>query len=137
MVSRLEQALDRLHSRVHSSAVAGELVTYRRGGVPFSIYAMIGRPESTPPSLLGTAPGGIDLQQSNPINTDHDFWIMAADLETNGIAAPQQGDQILRTVRGVVKIHEIMAPSNGSLMYEYEDSYSKQYLVHTKFIGNG
>jgi hypothetical protein len=138
--SMISNALDFLYRTVHSPAVAGELVAYSNGIASVNVNAVLERAESVPPNLAGLAPGQYDLASPSPLNIDHDFSILAADLVlpailggTPGPWTPQRGDTITRTFNGLVSTYQLVAGTNSTAIWQWQDGYDRRYLIHTQF----
>ncbi len=134
-MSMIGNALDYLHGIVHDPDVAGELITIRRSTDTCSAYAVIGRPPLPPQSMLGYEPGGLDMAQSSPENTDHVFFVLTSAYKPTGtVTLPAAGDQVLRTVNSVTSLYELAAPQSGGRAWELIDD-NKRLKLNSKFMG--
>lgn len=135
MASLINEALDYLYETLHDPEIAGESVVYFRGASSVTVDAVLEKATVAPPSLLSIEPGRLDAVQPNPKNIDHDFSILAADLVLSGSPiTPQRGDLIKRTFGGSTKVYELMSPTGGGLIWEWQDGYDKRYLIHAKYV---
>lgn len=133
-MSLIGDALDYLHETIHAPGIAGELITIRRSPTTCTTYAVIGVPPLPPQSMLGYEPGAVDMLQPSPVNTDKVFFVMASEYKPAGVVSkPVDGDEILRTVGGVTRTYEIMAPQSGGRAWELIDD-DKQLKINAKFI---
>lgn len=131
----ISDGLDHLYATLHDEAIAGELIEYHIGTASLTLLAVLEKSQLIPPSLIGLQPGQFDLAQSSPLNIDHDFSILAADLQIDGVPIlPAKGHQIKRTFGGSTKVYQLAPSGPGNTVWEWQDGYDKRYLMHAKFI---
>ncbi len=102
-------------------SVAGEQVTYYRGGAAYLV-----------PACRGKSDFQIDDGTSIRVeSTDRDYLIGAADLANAGlIGTPARGDRIIDNG----EVYECQAPTDGSKPWAWSDPAHTTYRIHSKKV---
>jgi hypothetical protein len=117
---------------------ASRTLTYRRGNDEIEIAMTVGSKPIPQFSVLGSTPGALDPTQADPQNAVRSFSFDATDLNFGaGLVTPEEGDEILETIDGVVCVFRCMPPSTGQLAWGYRGQHrgpGARYIVHTQLV---
>lgn len=125
MASLLQRGAEWLAGKLKDTAIAGESITYTRGGDSVTLTATPGK------SLLRV----MDSSGNSVVEwTDADWLISAADLILAGSTTlPERGDIITRTKGGTVYTYEVR-PVESEGAWRWSDENRTIMRVHTKEI---
>lgn len=134
-MSMMSEALDSLYETIHDPAVAGELVSLVVGDKITDLYAVLEKSPAAPPVVTGFQPGTFDLAKPSDLNMDHDFSVLAEDYAIDGVPLlPARNHELRREVNGVVRVYVVMASVANGTLWEWQDGYTKRYMIHTKYV---